>query len=240
MKFKKLNLSLSIFVLILLFGFYWYMKNSVYIFNFIPADSVLQELNDGSQGFSSMRAYTLNYAFFFLLLMKVYTQSEKPHIVTRSKSRKSLYIKKLISVFNSAFLFSFIYSLINLTLTTFFYGFNILIESNFILILLFNLIILTLFYWWVGLIEQTLEDKGLSMNVSMIITFVIVALLYFLRRKDFWVPVNDLIVYDYLLKGIWGYTDLLLAYGRHIAIVCILIILGSLIYKEKDFITYEQ
>lgn len=239
MNYSLRKISLSVFVLFILFGFYWYMKNMGYI-NTITHGKILLNLNDSTQGYSSIRAYTLNYSFFFLLLMKIHNQFEKPHIIIRNKSRKSLFNSRVQSILFSAFLFSFAYSTVNLVLTAYYFGPGFLLKNDFIIITMLNCIILIFFYWWIGLLEQALEDKGIPMNIAMVSTFIFVALLYFLRRGTIWIPINDLSIYDLMIKGLWGYKDLLLAYVRQLGLGIVVLIIGYTFFKEKDFVLYEK
>lgn len=231
---RRLVASSSIFVFLIVL---WLIQNSKFI-----SASTLQSLifmNNSSFGYSSYKAYALFYTIPFIFLFNYFFQFEKTYIVTR-KSREKLYLTFIMNIFIVAFFFSMTHMVVNDLLSFLFMDRNLLIDSKYLTIGILNMIVLVLYFLWIGILYRIIYDISNSQSLSMFITYLIVGSIYFLELLLFpvnvWNPFKDLNVFQSLLENTETMNDVLLSYVRQFVLGLILYLVGSSIYLKKDII----
>jgi len=237
MSYNYKKVSLIVLVSLIFFSFFWYMQNNIYLSHM--NNQTLLNMNSSSQGFSSLRMFSLYYTMYFLLIVNIQVRNEEALFVVRQKNREKLFNKRTLQIFFTAGLFSLSFSVVNLLMTYIFVGNIHMIHDNFYRATLFNGMAVLLFYWSIGLLEKLIEDKFNSRNVAVLITFLLVASGFFIKSIP-WVPIKDMVVYENLLTNTWNTLDLLKVYGRQFGLVIVLFLLGSIVFKEKDFLHHEK
>ncbi|MFE4525827.1 WxPxxD family membrane protein [Cytobacillus firmus] len=227
----------SALIIIILFSILWYMQNDKAFISSIRGN-ILLFMNGSLQGYSSQKVLVI-LTLFFLLFMNVHAIKESPSYLTRKADRTKIFNDRFINIFFSSILFVTSYQIVNILFTFIFLGNEIMSTTNFYLITLLNAIALIFFYCWVGLLNKLIEDWSNSRNITVVTTFVVVVISYYLETA-FWVPIKDMRVYEGLLSGEWDLTDVCFVYIRQLGLVIVFYILGKMIFYDKDFIIYEK
>jgi hypothetical protein len=236
MNYNMNKSSLFVVIILFIFAFNWFMQNNGYI-GLINED-ILIYMNGSLQGFSSLRSFVV-YLLIYLLFMNLRTTKEETIFIIRSGGRKKLFNERTFSIFFSSILFATCFSLVNLLMTLLFIGNQRMILDNFYFITLLNWLGMVLFYWWIGMLEKTIEDKINSMNIAIIVTFILIALSYFIKMP-LWLPIKDMHIYESVLTKRWSMLDVFLVYVRQFGLVIVFYLIGNLVFSEKDFIYHEK
>ncbi|MBT2259803.1 WxPxxD family membrane protein [Priestia megaterium] len=227
----------SVLVLLIMFSILWYMQNSIYISH--PNDQhILLIMNGSLQGYNSLRVLAI-LSLIFLLFMNMLTVKESSSFFIRYKYRLRLFHNRAMNIFCSSIIFVTSFLIVNVVFSLVYIGHDVMLESHFYLITFLNGIAMVLFYFWIGLLTKVLEDWLHSKNISVVIAFIIVMLIYFIDLP-FWVPFDDMRIYEAMLSGLWTLADILFIYARQFGIVIILYVVGKIIFSDKDFIFYEK
>ena len=239
MNYSNKSLFIVSFLLLTLFlAFFWVMQNSTFI-NTVHKD-VLVYMNSSWQGFNSQRAYAIYYTLLFLLFMNLGLRKEEPSFVVLHKSRTDFYVKRSVHILMSAFCFSLSISIINILLTIIFIEHSLLMKERFYLITFLNEISIFFFFSWIGILEKIIEDKIHSYVLGVIVTFILISSTYFLRDYLPWLPIKDIRLYEGFLTKTWDIYDALFVYLKQLGLLVAILILGHIIFKEKDIIFYEK
>ncbi|MFB1050000.1 WxPxxD family membrane protein [Paraliobacillus sp. JSM ZJ581] len=199
---------------------------------------VIVIMNNSAFGYSSIQAYSLFYTIPFIIFLSHFFLPENMLNVIRESKRDKLYFKKIIKITISAMLFSSIHSGVNLLLTNLFFDQNLLREMDFTSASFFNIFGLFLFYTSIGLLFEMMKDLTNSVGISFFLTFALLGGLFFFEKlylDQSWGPLKDLVIYNKLLEEVWMAKDLLFLYLRQLLIVIFFCLIGSSIYKRKDF-----
>jgi len=89
-------------------------------------------------------------------------------------------------------------------------------------------------------LEKIIEDKIHSYVLGVIVTFILISSTYFLRDYLPWLPIKDIRLYEGLLTKTWDIYDALVVYLKQLGLLVAILILGHIIFKEKDIIFYEK
>lgn len=199
---------------------------------------VIVIMNNSAFGYSSIQAYSLFYTIPFIIFLNHFFLPENMVNVIRESNRDKLYFKKLIKITISAILFSSIHSGVNLLLSNIFFDQTLLREMHFTSASFFNILGLFLFYTTIGILFEMIRDLTNSVGISFFLTFALIGGLFFIEKlylTQSWGPLKDLVIYNKLLEDVWTAKDLLFLYLRQSLIVIFFYLIGSFIYKRKDF-----
>ncbi|MGP7817836.1 WxPxxD family membrane protein [Niallia sp. 01092] len=236
MKYKLKKYVISVLIVLLFFSIIWYMQNDTFISS--SNDNILLIMNGSLQGYSSLRVLTI-LSLVFLLFMNILAIKEETSYLTRKSDRVKLFHGHIANIFFSSLLFVGSFLIVNVVFTFIFIGNDIMLDHNFYIITFLNGVAMVFLYWWIGILDKILEDWFHSKNIAIVITFILVALSYFIETP-FWVPIEDIRIYEMLLSDVWDFTILSFIYIRQLGLAIILYIVGKIIFNEKDFIFYER
>lgn len=237
MKYKIKKYIILVLIVLLLFSILWYMQNDKFFISSLD-DNILLIMNGSLQGYSSLRLLA-TLSLVFLLFMNMLAIKEESSYLTRKADRVKLFKDRIANIFCSSLLFVGSFLIVNIAFTFIFIGHDIMSDYNFYLITFLNGVAMVFFYWWIGLLDKIIEDWFHSKNIPIVITFILVALSYFIETP-FWVPIKDMRIYEGLLSGVLDFTNVSFIYIRQLGLVVILYIIGKMIFYEKDFIFYEK
>ncbi|MBB3908822.1 WxPxxD family membrane protein [Anoxybacillus rupiensis] len=241
----KIKRSIIIIMITFFFTVVWFLQSSNY--RDIPAlrsanlslYDVIIIMNNSAFGYSSMQAYTVFYTAPFLIFLNHLFLSENLATIIRGTNREKLYIRRVVKIIIAAFMFAFLHSGVNLLFTAIFFDYSLLKEMNFTSICLFNTVGLFLFYTSVGLIYELIKEISHSISISFFLTIALISGLFFFEKlmmTQMWGPIKDLAIYNKMLEKEWTIVDLLYIYVRQIFVVIFFYLIGSFVYKRKDFI----
>jgi hypothetical protein len=167
--------------------------------------------------------------------------------LVRLKNRGTAFNQRTFLLLRSAVIFSGIYGFVNTLFLTVILGPESLILENFHLFNLLVMGMLTLFYWWIGLLSYIIEDKTNSMNNGILVTLTFLIGLhgsgrFFSRALNPWIwsPIEDYPLFENLMTGVWNPADVVTLAIRAAAIVFLLTLVGKYIFKKKDFLSHEK
>ncbi|AIM15977.1 MULTISPECIES: WxPxxD family membrane protein [Neobacillus] len=241
----KIKRSIIIIITILFFTIVWFVQNSnqrdipILKSTNLSLYDVIVIMNNSAFGYSSIQAYTLFYTVPFIIFLNHFFLPENLINIIRGADRERLYLRRLTKIMIVALIFSFIHSGINLLFTSIFFDYSLLKEMNFIPTCLFNTLGLFLFYTSVGLMYELIKDISNSVGISFFLTILLISGLFFFEKlimNQTWGPLKDLVIYNKMLEKKWTVTDLLYTYFRQFLIVGFFYLIGSFVYKRKDFI----
>ncbi|PAF36239.1 hypothetical protein CHH58_13390 [Terribacillus saccharophilus] len=235
MKFDFKRYTLSTIIVLVIFLFNWYMQNHNNIYS--QKEEILLMMNGSLQGFGSIRSIAI-YTLMFLLFMNSIIPKERSTYIVRS-NRSKLFNQRIGNILLTSAIFSTCFHIVNLLLTVLFIDNSILAANDFYLITVLNWVLMTVFYFWIGICTKLIEDKLNSANIAVILTFIIIALSYFLDFS-FWVPISDMRLYEILLLSDWTFVSVLILWLKQLGISLIFYLIGRPVFFEKDFILNEK
>lgn len=238
MKIKRFIIIAST---ILFFTIVWFMQNSNWhdLSLHLTMHKVILVMNQSTTGYSSIQAYALFYTIPFMIFFNHFFLPESMMNIIRGTDRERLYLRRLTKIFVAAFIFSSVHTGVNLIFTSIFFDYSLLKEVNFIPIGLLNTFGIFLFYTSVGLMYELIKDISNSIGVSFFLTIFLIGSLFFFEKlimNQTWGPLKDLVIYTKMLEKKWTVADLLITYFRQLLIVVFFYLIGSFVYKRKDFI----
>jgi hypothetical protein len=241
----KIKRSIIIITTILFFVIVWFVQSSnlrgISILKSanLTFYDVIVLMNNSAFGYSSIQAYSLFYTIPFIIFLNHFFLPETLINVIRGTNRDRLYLRRLIEIMLVALAFSSIHAGVNLLFTNIFFEHSLLKEMHFTSASFFNIWGLFLYYTTIGLMYELFKDLSNSIGLSFFLTIVVIGGLFFFEKlymNQTWAPLKDLVIYNKLLEKKWTGEDLLYTYFRQLLIVVFFYLIGSFVYKRKDFI----
>ncbi|MFE4896687.1 WxPxxD family membrane protein [Peribacillus butanolivorans] len=237
MKSNQKKVYLSMIVLII-FGCLWIVYNIHYlkIKQVDRSYPLIIDVSGSVDGYLSIKNLLMTYIIPLLLFYRFFIEDEHPHIMVRLTSRVHIYRRRTIQVLKSSFIFAFSLLLINFIGVFIFDRFHF-ISSNYWVICLLNLALLTCIYFSIGMLYYFIFDYSNSI-IAMAGTFFICFLLYMMKSylNFHWAPASAINVIDsYLSSGISGYQSLIMI-GKELLLSIVMVLLGLFAIEKKDFI----
>ncbi|MCR8872003.1 WxPxxD family membrane protein [Peribacillus frigoritolerans] len=234
----KTKIFISIIILFSLFSIVWYGQNIKY--TSYPTFNSLLLMNSSAYGYNSLMCFSLFFTVPFLLFLDHTSTPENSFTVTRWLKREKLYNSLFKQLVTSSLLFTCVHAVVNIVFTSVYFDWELLNEVNFFLISFLNMIGLFFFYVWIGLIYRLIYDLSLSLGFSIFITYLIIAILFFMEKlyipMGIWDPFKDLVIFISFLEHRWTLADIGFVYMRQLVLVFVLYMFGSAMFLRKDII----
>lgn len=198
-------------------------------------DSLTYATSNIHSGYFSIKYLFIYYVIPYLLFLIFFIHSESPEIVVRFKNRRNFYIKRGLLIFAAASIFSIIITLNN------FVGVLILEPeifrmTNYWIYCLLNMILISVIYFWIGLVHVNIMDFT-SWLFSFIITFLLCgALGYVIFYINIWTPAMDINIIDQLIKTKLSVFEAVIIIVRELMITMIIFIFGYYNIAKKEFL----
>ncbi len=232
MKYKRLVYS---FILVIIFSFLWLHLNRNYL-------SSLDELGiqgmiyltSAYAGYNSIMSHASMYTIFFLLLLILSMPQNSIQILIRKKRIEFVLIgyKRILC---AALQFSGIFMSVLVIFTAIFEKKQMLFETGFWSGAAILIILLALYYFFIGTIFCFFRLVMLSNTKSFVCTFIVsVLLLYFSRFKHLWTPVSSIDIFDLLFENELYLEEAALNSLKIAFLIIALFYITYVMFKEKD------
>ncbi|HET7627691.1 MAG TPA: WxPxxD family membrane protein [Bacillales bacterium] len=216
----------------------WLQQNGKYLS--LPVPKALYWMNNTAHGFNSIRSLALFYPIPFFLFINHLFLGERPYTIIRRRSRMTLYRAVVLRILAASVLFSICHLSVNVGWSYVFLDGQALNESRFLSIALANMVGLVCYFFWVGLLYRLVHDLSHSVGAAMLFTAFLLGAVYFVGKlylspETLWQPLNDMVLFQFLIERKWTGIDVLLTYVRQLSLGLGFCFMGSVVLLRKDF-----
>lgn len=234
MNYRKI---IYVVILYVYFCLYWLYVNR----NCLPDinEAGIQGLLDLVTSYAGYNAIVLHgtvYPLFYIFMLNEYLPKINVQYLLRMKRTTFIY-KSAQKIFLSSLVYTFIFISTETALVTIFVNHQFLIRSNYYFGIILSVLLTVLYYIFVGslfLLNTILFSKTKAFIVSFIMLTLFVNYQRILNLPKFWLPVEVIVVFDFLFKNKLHLINVCLDAVKIIVLTAFIYFLAVSIFKDKD------
>lgn len=210
---------------------------------FSDNDIFLSMIDRGS-GYFGITEYLVIYVIVITLAIEYMTIKEEENLIIRYKSRTRYYIDKLLCCFTNVTFFTMLHSMIMIVFLICSFHDKEIINTKLFKFILLDFLIMTIFYFRVGIVYVIMKDLSNNKLVAIVVTVGIYFAEYNIYRFDIAGTSNALFCSDVTVafEVVYNGMNLVIAIStvtKEIGMTLILAFIGQMIEKKRDVLCIE-